>query len=157
MQLSGGDLLKIQQVLQGNDPAAIGTPGTTSTCTATVSVTKNGTLLLDDVSGPKCPGGAAASQVANLTVSATKTHRAYTSGTDYTFDATAHTLVWRQSSRSVSVSFDWTTAGTAGACGIHKADPNAVCLVASWQGAQVGGSRPGGGRDFGVRAIRLSD
>jgi hypothetical protein len=57
----------------------------------------------------------------------------------------------------VTISFDWNVDNAYGACGLRDRDANAVCLVASWEGAQVGGSRPGGGRDFGVRAIRLSD
>ena len=82
----------------------------------------------------------------------------YAEGTDYNVDPATDVLTWTHAAQSgVSVSFDWTTAGTPGACGSHKSDPNAVCLVATWEGAQVGGSRPGGGQDFGVRAIRLSN
>lgn len=47
--------------------------------------------------------------------------------------------------------------GSAGKCGKRAPDPNAICLVASWQGVRVGGSLPGNGADFGMRAIRLDE
>ena len=76
---------------------------------------------------------------------------------DFTFDPSTDIVTWRAKKATVTVTFDWVSGGTYGACGFRKRDPNGVCLVATWQGAQVGGSRPGGGQDFGVRAIRLSN
>jgi hypothetical protein len=55
-----------------------------------------------------------------------------------------------------SVSWGYQTPSIQGKCGVHSSDPNAICIVASWQGYFVGGINPGGGGDFGLRAIRLA-
>jgi hypothetical protein len=76
----------------------------------------------------------------------------------YTFDASTNVIRWFAApENNVRVEWDWATAGTPGACGSRTSDPNAVCLVTSWQGLHVGGSLPGNGEDFGVRAVRLSE
>lgn len=41
-------------------------------------------------------------------------------------------------------------------CPGHTKDANAVCVVATWQGFRLGGFAGAGGRDFGLRTIRLS-
>ncbi len=48
--------------------------------------------------------------------------------------------------------------GPAGlqACPGHAADSNAVCVVATWEGFQIGGQEGQGGLDFGLRVLRLS-
>jgi hypothetical protein len=42
-------------------------------------------------------------------------------------------------------------------CGPPPKNNSAHCLIISWQGYQFGGVNPGGGADFGTRAIRLCD
>jgi Flp pilus assembly protein TadG len=156
----GFTALEIQQVLRGDDPAAAGTPGVTSSCSTTWSPSNGSTVDLDAVSGKGCPGGSPPASLSNLVLSSGNgSHTVtYANGTDYTFDTSTDVITWTSAPQAgVSVDFDWGTVGTPGACGAHGRDPNAVCLVASWQGAQVGGTRGGGGRDFGVRAIWLSN
>ncbi|MFN2545511.1 MAG: pilus assembly protein TadG-related protein [Actinomycetota bacterium] len=155
----GFTALRIQAVLQGDDPEAIGVPGTTSACSTSVSFTSGKTVILDGLGGSGCPGGTHADTISGLALTSGNGSKkvTYRDGVDYTFNTVTHVITWTTAAVDVTISFSWSTAGSYGACGIRKKDPNAVCLVASWQGAQVGGTRPGGGEDFGVRAIRLSD
>ena len=80
-------------------------------------------------------------------------------GVDYTYDPVTHVITWvsqdplNQIVLNTRVDWDYDTAG---ACGARGSDPNAICLVSSWQGYQSGGLNPGGGADFGLRAVRLS-
>jgi hypothetical protein len=152
--------LKIVQVLKGNDPAAVGTQGPGGSCRDTVDLTTGGSVYLDGLSGPGCPGGESPDEISGLTLSSGQGNNAvvYREGVDYTYDEESHVVWWLgPSTPGVDVQFSWSTAGTPGACGFRDPDPNGVCLVASWQGAQVGGTNPGGGQDFGLRAIRLSE
>jgi Flp pilus assembly protein TadG len=48
------------------------------------------------------------------------------------------------------------TAQAAAACPGHASDPNARCLVATWQGFQTTGLQPGGGQNFGLVAVALT-
>jgi hypothetical protein len=156
----GFTALRIERVLQGNDPEAVGTPGQSGSCSASVSMSPGTTVYLNALSGGGCPGGIAADTISGLTLWKKVRNRTtiYRPGVDYEYDATAHVVTWRTGNQTgVNVQFDWSQAGTPGACGERPNDPNGVCLVASWQGVQVGGTRPGGGQDFGVRAIRLSE
>jgi Flp pilus assembly protein TadG len=43
------------------------------------------------------------------------------------------------------------------ACGPPPGNSSAHCIIVSWQGYQLGGVDPNGGRDFGTTAIRLCD
>jgi hypothetical protein len=156
----GFTALKIEKVLAGNDPEATGTPGGSGSCSASMSMNPGTTVYLNTLSGQGCPRGAATDSISGLTLSDKTKGKTVTfqQGVDYDYDAAAHVVTWRAAAQStVDIAFDWGQTGTPGACGLRRSDPNGVCLVASWQGVQVGGTRPGGGRDFGVRAIRLSD
>ena len=118
------------------------------------------TVDIDTFTGTDCPNGRATDADTNLIVQGVvgSNKVVFQSGSDYTFDPVTHVMTWRRGNKKgISISFDWNVNGTFGACGLRRPDPNAVCLEASWQGAQVGGTRPGGGQDFGVRAIRLSN
>ena len=79
---------------------------------------------------------------------------------DYTYDSSTHVVTWVSGSnpnvQNVVVNWDYDIPPTPGKCGVHTSDPNAVCLVVSWQGYRTGGINPGPGPDFGERAIRLS-
>ena len=156
----GFTALKIERVLQGNDPAAIGTPGSGGSCSTSMSMRPGTTVYLDALSGPGCPRGVVATTISGLTLWQKQKNKTVTfkSGVDYTYDSAAHVVTWKARNQAgVNVQFDWSKSGAPGACGERPSDPNGVCLVASWQGVQVGGTRPGGGKDFGVRAIRLSE
>ena len=151
--------LKIAEVLRGNDDAAVGTSGGSGSC----NPTHNFTLLppnnewdldtqacrLDNLSYPADPS----KPYPKLSKGSTT----YVHNTDYQYDASTHVITWLQANQSnVRVEWGWTTPATPGKCGVHPKDPNAICLVTTWQGPQEGGGDPGGGGDFGLRGVRLS-
>ncbi|MGH2556005.1 MAG: hypothetical protein ACRDHO_09865, partial [Actinomycetota bacterium] len=80
------------------------------------------------------------------------------SDVDYCYDADSHVITWLAEDREENARVDWDffVPPSPGKCGIHQPDDQAVCLVVSWQGYRTGGINPGGGVDFGLRAIRLS-
>ena len=156
----GFTALRIDGVLQGNDPAAVGTPGQTGQCTQLFDLSPGDTVDLDSFTAAGCPNGAHTDSIDQVVVQGQVGSNTvvFQSGSDYQYDPTGHVITWKRGNKKgVSISFDWTINTFYGACGLRQPDPNAVCLEASWQGAQVGGTRPGGGTDFGVRAIRLSN
>ena len=145
--------LRVEAVLRGNDPAAVGTPGESGSCSGTFSFTASSSFDVDSLG---CYSSA--DLVTNLTLESGKGSKktTYVEGSDFTFDPNSHVITWFTTpAANVSIDFDWAQNGDAGLCGSRDPDPNAICLVASWQGAQVGGSLPGNGADFGLRAIRL--
>ena len=145
--------LRVDAVLRGNDPAAVGTQGASGRCTGTNSFALNSSFDLDTLG---CGGETAA--FTNLVLESGRGARRVThaEGTDYTFDPNSHVITWFGApQQDVSIAFDWAQPGSAGRCGSRPPDPNAICLSASWQGVQVGGSLPGNGADFGMRAVRL--
>ncbi|MGH2808678.1 MAG: pilus assembly protein TadG-related protein, partial [Actinomycetota bacterium] len=145
--------LRVDDVLKGNDPAAIGTPGASGHCSLTQNFTQGMELDLDTL-------GCATDALANLRLSRGngRNETVFNNPGHYTFDSSTNVLRWfAAGENNVTVEWDWATAGTAGKCGSHSPDPNAVCLVTSWQGLHVGGSLPGNGQDFGLRAVRLSE
>ncbi|HET7481754.1 MAG TPA: pilus assembly protein TadG-related protein [Actinomycetota bacterium] len=147
--------LRVEAVLRGNDPAAVGTPGQSGTCSVTHSFSPHSTFDLDAAG---CT--ADADEISDLVLTNKTKNRtiSYQAGVDYYFDPVSHVITWSTGNApDVTVNFSWAKAGAEGACGNRDPDPNAVCLVASWQGLQIGGSAPGNGRDFGLRSVRLSE
>jgi len=59
-----------------------------------------------------------------------------------------------QSFNGLTISFDWEAQGP---CGAPPGNQSARCLVIDWRSYTFGGSAPGGGADFGIRAVRLCD
>jgi hypothetical protein len=84
-------------------------------------------------------------------------------GIDYTYDPVTHVITWvsqdptKQIVLASRVDWEYDIAATPGACGIRPKNANATCLLASWQGFQSGGINPGEGADTGLRAVRLSE
>jgi hypothetical protein len=145
--------LRVDDVLKGNDPAAIGTAGGSGHCQVTQSFTPGMELDLDNL-------GCATDGLMNLTLErgSGRNRTVFNNPGHYTFDASTNVVRWfAGAENNVRVEWDWATAGTPGKCGSRSSDPNAVCLVTSWQGIQVAGSLPGNGQDFGLRAVRLSE
>ncbi|MGH2779269.1 MAG: hypothetical protein ACRDJB_11565, partial [Actinomycetota bacterium] len=69
-------------------------------------------------------------------------------------------VIWnREEPAVVTVEMEWERDEREGECGSRIPDPNAVCLILSWQGPRVGGSKPAedGTNDYGYRAVRLSE
>lgn len=145
--------LRVEAVIKGNDPAAVGTPGDSGRCTGTHSFGANSSFDVDSLG---CNGDGAVISDVRLESGRGSRKTTYQDGTHYTFDPVSHVITWFTApEQDVSLSFEWSEAGSAGKCGSRPPDPNAVCLSASWQGVQVGGSLPGNGADFGMRAVRL--
>jgi hypothetical protein len=146
--------LRIEDVLRGNDPEAIGTPGDSGGCSATHTF-KNGDLF--DLDSLGCYSGSPIA-TSGLKISVGKGRRGtvFQNGTHYSYNTTTHEVSWfTGTASSASVSFSYTMAGIPGKCGVQASDPNGICLVLSWQGPRIAGSVPGAAADFGLRAVRL--
>ncbi len=69
-------------------------------------------------------------------------------------------LTWTGTRPVTKVVFDYTTETITSDCG-GTAPPggnnSAHCLVLQWNGATIGGTRPGGGANFGLDAVALCD
>jgi Flp pilus assembly protein TadG len=83
---------------------------------------------------------------------------------DYYYDTdpstSDHVLTWLNwsggTSVGVTIEFNWTKNATSGLCGTHPSDPNAKCVMLSWQGEQQGGEGgEGTGYDFGTNGVSL--
>jgi hypothetical protein len=169
----GFTVLKIDDVLRGDDDEAIGDPGGTFRCSPPISfdfdlAPPNNTFNLEtqqtqcdltqlhwpnDPSRPYPrirPEHGSQPFDAGLAPDCTDV--------DYCYDADTHVITWLsdQPADDARVDWDFFVPPSPGKCGIHQRDRNAVCLVVSWQGYRTGGINPGGGVDFGLRSIRLS-
>jgi hypothetical protein len=164
--------LRIADVLRGDDPAAVGTPGVApidAHCTDKHSFTKDEVLPLWTIGGGGCPAGNAVDSITNLKLSKKQGPNTIDipAGVAWTYDPVLKEITWHVSSwpglnnlNNIDVEFDWHVDGvapTAGKCGVQPSDANAICLVLMWEGPIIGGFQPGpaGTEDFGIRAIRL--
>jgi hypothetical protein len=160
--------LLIHEVYKGNDPAAIGTPGASGTCTlSTSSLTTNEVKAIADSYGTSgCPS------VAPDSLLSSNVHIYPKKGTEFTqcaqgdpsptcaywYDTTARTITWRTADETdLKVEYGWSMNGTPGACGIRPSDSNAICLVTQWKGFTTGPGPVGGGEDLGAQSIVLCD
>jgi Flp pilus assembly protein TadG len=74
-----------------------------------------------------------------------------------TTNASGHpTVTWTspQSHGGIGITYDWNIVGP---CGPPPGNNSSHCIVVGWVGATIGGGTPGGGADFGTRAVRLCD
>lgn len=80
---------------------------------------------------------------------------------DYTFDSTTNVIHWdTEETKDVRIRIFWSKAADSGGCGDREVIGNEICLMVSWQGPRVGGSKPaedGSAEDYGFRAVRLKD
>ena len=161
--------LKIVAVYEGDDPAAIGTPGASGTCDVSkVNLTNGQVKPLSDTygSGGGCPGGSPDTiDPADVHVS-TKTgvevvqcvpgDLAPTCG--YWYDPVTRSITWRlPDAKDLKFQYGWSMNGTSGACGVHPSDPNAICLVTEWRGFTTSQGPIGSGQSFGASAFALCD
>ena len=165
--------LLIKAVYKGDDPAAIGTAGSSGTgCTkSAMTIPAGSTVSLNtilaggaNVTG-SCPGSAPDNipfagvhvfQSTKKGAEYVKCAPGFSSGCDYVYDESTHTITWiTGSSPEKKVVFDWSFTGTSGACGIHPSDPNALCLVTEWRGFTTGPGPVGGGKNFGPTGVAL--
>ena len=150
--------LRVDAVLKGNDPEAIGSAGSSGRCSGTHTFEENEIFSIDLLGCyPFAPDN-----ITNLVLTSGSGSKKETVrlNADYTYDEATHEITWKRArTANVDISFDWSNDPTPGKCGYRPSDPNAICLVTSWQGAQVGGYPPGSGGDFdgGLRAVRLDE
>lgn len=171
--------LRIDQVLAGNDPAAIGIPGVAAqseVCRTDLGLNALQQRDLNIAADADC--GAPTADVDSITdISVTSgsgpsevTYRrcpdGSTTGCDYTIttDGLGHTiLTWvgANDGERKTLEFAWgieAVAPTPGKCGVQTQDPNALCLVLVWEGfVSLGDMIPGTGPDLGVRTFVLCD
>jgi len=78
-----------------------------------------------------------------------------TLGTHYTFDPNTNVVDWIGNVRNnVRISWDYSEGGP---CGVPPNNSSAVCLRVHTVEVRFGGSNPGGGANFGLRAVTLCD
>lgn len=80
---------------------------------------------------------------------------------DYTFDSNTNVISWNtEETKNVRIRIFWSKAADSGGCPNEVITGNEICLMVSWQGPRVGGSKPaedGSAEDYGFRAVRLKD
>lgn len=161
--------LKIVAVYEGDDPAAVGTPGASGTCDVSkVNLTNAQVKPLSDTygAGGGCPEGSPD------TIAPADVHVSTKTGVEFTqcvpgdlsptcgywYDPIARAITWRSPNASdLKFRYGWSMNGTAGACGVHPSDPNAICLVTEWRGFTTAAGPIGSGQNFGASAFALCD
>jgi hypothetical protein len=151
--------LLLKDVLDGNDPEAIGTPGAAGHCRVNrfdfAPPPGDNTYSLPE---SLC----SSANVANLTVTSQGGGPPVTfvENTHYTYNPTTFTITWLGAAQRVRIEWDFSTPGIPGRCGALDPDPNAKCLIVEYLGLTTVAGAPcdpeDGCEDFGVRAIRLS-
>jgi Flp pilus assembly protein TadG len=166
--------LLIKNVYKGDDPAAIGSAGLSgSGCTkSAMKIAAGQSVSLNTIlsGGTNVSGSCPSSAPDNIPFAGVHVYRdlkkggteyvkcapGFTTGCDYVYDESTHTISWiKASSTNKKVVFDWSFNGTAGACGVHQSDPNAICLVTEWRGFTTGPGPVGGGANFGPTGVAL--
>jgi len=104
---------------------------------------------LSALTSGQCPSGSTPSGVRDLTINGQPP------GATYSYDDLNKTITWNGPlTRNATFDFHWWLDG---ACGEPPANDSAVCLQVTTVEVRFGGSFPGGGADFGLRAIKLCD
>lgn len=161
----GFSSLLVEHVYKGDDPLAIGSFGANGQCILTLPSLTNGTTALTSILSTTpntkgCPTTAPpVSGITNVTVSYPSPKTTVTCGTTAPclYNTSTGVLTWSGGTKAnASIKFDWAFSNTAGACGTHTSDPNAICLVTVYKGF-VTSSGVIGGADFGARTIRLCE
>jgi hypothetical protein len=188
--------LALTGVYRGNDPAAIGSPGTaaqTGNCgggganfpTSPTNQWNLGSFADNNCGGPDYLSNAALYHVPFSSVSVTRKVGSVTTTffkctptqisalCDYRYNEdnastvggiAPLTLQWvnplTAGLTNKMINLNWNVDGTPptlGYCGLHASDPNAVCIVTTWQGYSTRGSVIGEGPDEGTRGFILCD
>jgi hypothetical protein len=92
--------------------------------------------------------------IANVTLDAPGNPK-LSEGTHYTYDAVNHVVDWTDGVRNnVTIEWDFSAGGP---CGVPPNNSSAVCLQVHTVEARFGGSAPGQGANYNLRAVRLCD
>lgn len=173
----GFTALKMIRVSKGNDPGVTDTTTTTTTTGSCRNKTYDFTLnaTLDLVAFGEAQGCVTVTPDAITNVELSKGNGqdrvvytpcaiGQTSGCDYSYDSANRVVTWVKDTAvaGVNVGFDWsqtTTTVTPGMCGTppDSTPSNALCLITEWQGYQTTPGPVGGGIDFGVRSVQLTE
>jgi hypothetical protein len=93
--------------------------------------------------------------ISNVRLSAPGNPQCCTLNTHYTFDPNTNVVDWIGNNRNnVTISWDWSEGGP---CGVPPNNSSGVCIRVVTVEVRFGGSAPGQGADFGLRAVRLCD
>jgi Putative Flp pilus-assembly TadE/G-like len=113
-----------------------------------VDVTPGLVIPLSSFPGGQCPNGSTPSGVLDFRI------EDQTSSPNWTYDDLNKQFTWTGPADRVNVDFDWWLDGE---CGQPPPNSSAVCIKVHTVAVRFGGTSPGGGADFGLRAIRLCD
>ena len=138
--------LHLDEVLQS--AAEWGGIAQTSCQRNNLDVTPGLIVPLSSFPGGQCPNGNTPTGVVDFTIDG------QTSSPNWTYDDLNKQFTWTGPADRVDVNFDWWLDGE---CGQPPANSSAVCIKVHTVEVRFGGTSPGGGADFGTRAIRLCD
>jgi len=139
-------VLQLDAVL---DSAADWGGSSLKTCRANnFKVATNQTYFLSQIGGGNCPGPSTPSGVENFEIDGQP------SGATWVYDDTNKAFTWTGAPGRARVEFDWWLDGE---CGRPPGNSSAVCLKVHTVEVQFGGSAPGQGANFNLRAVRLCD
>jgi Flp pilus assembly protein TadG len=165
----------VPAVLRGDDARAVGSTGATGSCPNNTTLGPAGTGAygmggwdINQLAVSACGAPGAPQTISNLTVkNGGNTFVQCTPSTlapncDYVWDDSTRTLSWynlatRTGADTYKLSFTWQLADTAGYCGTRAKDPNALCIIATWEGYSSQPGQVGGGEDFGTQGTVLCD
>ena len=93
--------------------------------------------------------------ISNVQMSANGNPQCCTLGTHFTFDPTTNVVDWIGNNRNnVRLTWDYSEGGP---CGVPPNNSSAVCLRVHTVEVQFGGSAPGQGANYNLRAVMLCD
>jgi hypothetical protein len=93
--------------------------------------------------------------ISNVKMSRNGNPKCCTLGVDFNYNATTHVVDWIGANRTnVTLSWDYSQGGP---CGVPPNNSSAVCLKVHTVEVRFGGSAPGQGANFNLRAVRLCD
>jgi hypothetical protein len=112
------------------------------------NVTPGMVVPLSTFSGGQCPSPNTPSGVLNFTINN------QASSPNWVYDDLNKLFRWTGPAGRVDVNFDWWLDGE---CGQPPNNSSAVCIKVHTVEVRFGGSFPGGGANFGLRAVKLCD
>jgi hypothetical protein len=112
------------------------------------NVVTGGVYPLSTIAGGNCPGPSTPTGVLDFRIDN------QTSSPNWTYDSFNKRFTWTGAPDRVDVDFDWWLDGE---CGQPPPNSSAVCIKVTTVEVRFGGSSPGHGADFGLRAIKLCD
>jgi hypothetical protein len=113
-----------------------------------VNVTPGQVIPLSSFPGGQCPNGSTPSGVLNFEIGG------QASSPNWVYDDLNKQFTWTGPADRVDVDFDWWLDGE---CGQPPNNSSAVCIQVHTVEVRFGGSAPGQGADFGLRAVKLCD